>query len=97
MGNRTSSVDPNQWLHMVRHFRQFPMLNPAATAPKDRHRHRWQHGPYIRLGSDWLFDENTEGGHMTITPIVSHVIEKLGVHSKLQALIAAERLGLIEL
>jgi DNA-binding CsgD family transcriptional regulator len=28
---------------------------------------------------------------------VRHLIEKLGVHSKLQAIIAAARLGLIEL
>ncbi|GAC1510140.1 MAG: response regulator transcription factor [Candidatus Dormibacteraceae bacterium] len=45
---------------------------------------------------------STMSTHLGIAPHtvewhVSHVIEKLGVHSKLQAVIAAARLGLIEL
>jgi DNA-binding NarL/FixJ family response regulator len=48
------------------------------------------------------FDTATMAARMSIAPHtvewhVSHVIEKLGVHSKLQAVIAAARLGLIEL
>lgn len=46
-------------------------------------------------------DTATMATHLGIAPHtiewhVSHVIEKLGVHSKLQAVIAAARLGLIE-
>jgi DNA-binding NarL/FixJ family response regulator len=48
------------------------------------------------------YDTGTMAGRLGIAPHtvewhVSHVIEKLGVHSKLQAVIAAARRGLIEL
>ncbi|MEA2655931.1 MAG: hypothetical protein QOI23_1296, partial [Chloroflexota bacterium] len=55
----------------------------------------------LRLLADG-HDTTTLAGRLGIAPHtvewhVRHVIEKLGVHSKLQAVIAAARIGLIEI
>jgi DNA-binding NarL/FixJ family response regulator len=55
----------------------------------------------LRLLAEGL-DTGAIAGHLSIAPHtvdwhVRHVIEKLAVHSRLQAVIAAARMGLIEL